>query len=53
MTRVGSQRAQKKELIHVSMHLHHIQGVSTLCFAKVTNLLKLQHNKISRLNMFT
>ena len=31
------------------MHLQHLQGVLTLCFAKVTKLLKLQLNKISRL----
>ena len=34
---------------NVSIHLHHLQGVSTLCFAKVTKVLKLQLNKISRL----
>ena len=31
------------------MHLYHIQGVLTLSCAKVTQLLKLQHNKICRL----
>ena len=36
-------------IIHVSMHLHHLQGAVTLCFAKVTKLLKLQLNKSSRL----
>jgi len=39
-------------LLHVSMQLHHLQGVLTLYFAKVTKvlkLLKLQLNKISRL----
>jgi hypothetical protein len=33
----------------VSMHLHHLQGVSTLFFAKVIKLLKLQHSKINKL----
>jgi len=31
------------------MHLHYLQEVLTLYFAKVTKLLKLQPNKISRL----
>jgi hypothetical protein len=38
--------------LHVSMHLHHLQGVWSLYFAKVTKLsklLKLQLNEISRL----
>jgi len=31
------------------VHLHHLQGVLTLCFATVTTLFKLQLSKISRL----
>ena len=33
-------------LLHVLMHLHHVQEVLTSCFAYVTKLLKLQISKI-------
>ena len=36
-------------LLHVSMHLHHLQRTLTLCFAKVTKLFKLQLTKIGTL----
>jgi len=36
-------------LLHVLMHLHHLQAVVIMYFAKVTELLKLQLNRTSRL----
>ena len=33
------------------MHLHHFHAVLNLCFVRVTKLLKLQLNKISRLKV--
>ena len=35
--------------LHILLHLHHVQRVFTSYFAKVTKLLTLQLNKISRL----
>ena len=34
-------------LLHVSVHLNHLQGVLSFYFAEVTKLLKLQLHKIN------
>jgi hypothetical protein len=39
--------------LHVSMHLHHLQEVLTLCFAEVTKLLKLSNLQLNKSNSYS